>query len=172
MMFLHCAQLYNREPGPFWLHPILKTVKSPGTKLGQIIRAVLPGAAATFAKHMVSRITFPQNLCAGGIRPGCINTLCTMMPGFFVTCATGHEIKNASALYEYLDPSYALLQPAAIVLSGLNALPWGQLGKGPVAPSLEPLASFDQVALENMILAVFHLHENVAPELLPNGRLW
>lgn len=61
------------------------------------------------------------------------------MPAEIGVHTTGHDLTDLSALWEYVGARLALCMPGAITLSGFPSLPWGQLGKGPVPPSLRPL---------------------------------
>jgi hypothetical protein len=81
----------------------------------------------------------PDSANAGGIRAGACNTMASFMPDLFVANASGHDLKGYSSLFDYLDVSVALCIPGGIVLAGWPALPWGQLGMGPVPPSIAPL---------------------------------
>lgn len=46
-----------------------------------------------------------------GFRRGAVNECCSTMPVDFVVQTTGHDLTGASALYEYLNASRAMLQP-------------------------------------------------------------
>jgi len=101
--------------------------------------------------------TFTPSL--GGFRSGALNELCALMPAEFAVQCTGHDLRSASALYEYMDPSVALAMPGAIVLSGWPALPWGQLGMGPAPPSLRELITSGLVSnMGQLELAIDHLY--------------
>ena len=86
---------------------------------------------------------------------------------------TGHELKNASALYEYVDASLALCMPGAIVLAGWPPLPWGQLGHGPEPPSIFALEEIgvSREKLEYTIDILFNLDSASPPMLMKGGSL-
>ena len=73
------------------------------------------------------------------IRAGTINAIGCRVPGGIGRCTTGHEYKGASAMYEYYDIDRPLAIPGAVAVMGWPAFKWGQLGKGQVPPSLDPL---------------------------------
>ncbi|KAK3272407.1 hypothetical protein CYMTET_19297 [Cymbomonas tetramitiformis] len=68
-----------------------------------------------------------------------------------------------------------MCMPGAIVLAGWPALPWGQLGLGPVPPSLAALGSameLDVQQLEDVIDVVYRLDDLTSPpEYLRTGKL-
>ena len=65
--------------------------------------------------------------------------LAASVPAEIAVHTTGHDLENLSALWNYLDCRVALTIPGAIALSGFPPLPYGQLGQGPSAPSLNAL---------------------------------
>ena len=97
------------------------------------------------------------------------------MPIDFAVHATGHDLRSVSAIYEYLDPSVALAMPGAIVLAGWPALPWGQLGVGPVPPSLQELISSglvsDMQGLDDVIDHLYKLDSESPPQIMRRGHL-
>lgn len=80
---------------------------------------------------------------------------------------------SVSAIFEYVQPDIALNVVGATVLAGYPAHPWGQLGKGPVPPSLESLvaAGYNPEALDVVIDALFRLDSASPPMLLRDGAL-
>ena len=136
-MAMHAPPIYNSDE-PSWIIPELHGTSSPGTKLGDWLRALRPcekGGAAGYAGKGYSVPSLPENVNAGGIRPGVSNMLSKYMPGELVVHVTGHDLKSTSALYEYVDADRALALPGALVLAGWQALPWGHHGDGPSPPS-------------------------------------
>ena len=69
---------------------------------------------------------------------------------------TGHDLTGLSALWEYLQGRFTLCIPGLIGLAGWPALPYGQLGKGPVHPSLNALIGVSMECLEEMIDYLFY----------------
>jgi len=117
---------------------------SAGTKMTAIMKALLPRGRGGAAKYQnVAVASLRDDICAAGLRTGASNSLCSRMPADFVVHATGHDMKGASALYEYINPDRALLMPTAIILGGYAPLPWGQLGKAQVGASLGVLTIDD-----------------------------
>jgi len=128
-----------------WLHPVLRKTVEPGSgsaakkesgtgrRLTSFFKAVSgPENNGRYGKHADD---VKAGATAAGVRPGVINFLMTKMPAEFVAAATGHELTGKSALFEYLDPSRALMLPAATVLAKFPAFPHGRILKGPKAPS-------------------------------------
>ena len=93
---------------------------------------------AKSAKFAVDSL--PPNPTAAGFRPGCCDMLAILgVPAEIAVHTTGHDLTDMSALWEYLSAKIAFTIPGAVVLSGWKALPRGQLGPGPRAPSLQPI---------------------------------
>ena len=72
--------------------PELHGTSSPGTKLGDWLKALRPsskGGAAGYAGKGYSVPSLPENVNAGGIRPGVSNMLSKYMPGELVSHMTG-----------------------------------------------------------------------------------
>ena len=171
--------IYNSDE-PSWMIPELHGTSSPGTKLGDWLKALrLPsrgGAAgyAEFAKEI--KPPLHDNINAGGIRPGCSNFLSKYMPAEFVAHVTGHDYKGTSALFEYVDADRALALIGALVLAGWPPLPYGHHGDGPSPPSLNALreAKVDVEALDQefgVIDQLFNLDDASPPSLLTDGAL-
>ena len=78
-----------------------------------------------------------------------------------LVCAIGGwSLKHESALFEYVDPSEAAVQPGAAVLSGWPAPDWGQLRAASVCPRWEALGSIvDLRKLEDVADELYHLHQ-------------
>lgn len=98
---------------PCWLIPDLHGTATPGDKLGSFVKGLYPaqqGGAKKFEKVAVWSLP-KQGATAGGIRPGVCNTLARYMPGELIVQITGHELKNSSAVYEYIDAQRALAIP-------------------------------------------------------------
>lgn len=72
-----------------------------------------------------------------------------------------------SALWEYMDPSVAMLVPGARKMHGWCTPTFGQLGDSPIPANLEVLARltpcFTVAELEPMIDHVFALHDASPP---------
>lgn len=173
-LVLHEPPIYNSDE-PVWLVPELHGSDSPGTKLGDFLKALRPpqrGGANAYAEFAVKEL--PDSVNAGGIRPGCSNMLTKYMPGEYVVHVTGHELKGMGALYEYVDADRSLALIGALVLAGWPPLPYGHHGDGPVPPSLEALCdagAVDMCALDSMIDILFHLDSASPPMLLVDGAL-
>ena len=84
---------------------------------------------------------------AADVRPGVINFLMTAMLAEFVAAATGHELTGESALFEYLNPSRALMLPEATALAAFPPPPHGRILPGTVTPSINALMGVDVDAL-------------------------
>ena len=76
---------------------------------------------------------------AGGIRPGVSMMLVREMPPAFAVHVTGHDCKDVTSLYHYIDSSRPLAAMGALPLSGFPAPPYGTVGRGAVPASLTPL---------------------------------
>jgi hypothetical protein len=53
----------------------------------------------------------PDDVSAGGIRPGACNMLRCTMPADLAVIATGHDLRGTSAFYEYIDADRATHMP-------------------------------------------------------------
>ena len=71
------------EDDSSWLIPALQQTGSPGTTLGNYIRALLPADRGGHKDFQDPRLVLPQLLPGGGIRPGGINALVAAMPPEF-----------------------------------------------------------------------------------------
>ena len=185
-MAMHAPPLYDSDEPP-WMIPELHVTSSPGTKLGDWLKALRPsskGGAAGYAGKDYSVPSLPDNVNAGGIRPGVSNMLSKYMPGELVSHMTGHDFRGVSAIYEYVDADRALALVGALVAAGWPALPWGQHGDGPSPPSLDALrnAAEDVDVLEqpppdaaegerSMLDLFFNLDDASPPMLLSDGAL-
>ena len=141
----------------------------------QSVQPEAKGGAAAY-KH-VAVADLPEGLTAGGIRPGGCNTLACAMPVEIVVHTTGHELKGLTSMAEYIDANLAACMPGYIVLAGFPPLPWGQLGKGPSAPSLDVLTGPGATVswatgMRNVINGLFQLDTASPPALYDaDGRL-
>ena len=174
-MTLHPPALYNSDE-PSWMIPELHGTSSPGTKLGDWLKALRPlakGGTTGYAGKGYSVPSLPDNVNAGGIRPGVSNFLSKYMPAELVCHMTGHDFRGASALYEYVDADRALALVGALVAAGWTAFPWGQHGDGPSPPSLDALRDTgeDVDALQETIDLLFNLDDASPPMLLSDGAL-
>jgi hypothetical protein len=168
------AYITYEDSDTVWMFPELRRSGAPGTKLGSYVKALQPrlrGGAKKYENFCVNSL--PDDLSAGGFRPGCINFLATKVCVDWIVHTTGHDLKGASALYEYLNPNRALLIPGSTVLAGFAPHPWGQLGMGPVPASLVPLLNLNvsPVVLQKMTDGLFHVDGASPPKLMARGAL-
>ena len=159
-----------------WLFPALRAVKSPGKKLGDYITSVLPvelGGLKTMASVAITSL--PHGPSAASIRPGVCNMLMSVMPGEIAVGTTGHEMKGSSAIWDYVDAAHSVCMAGGVVLAAWPAFPWGQLGRGPSAPSLIVLSTLTvPVTIESLnstIDTLFNIYSTTAPQLQQGGRL-
>jgi hypothetical protein len=166
---------------PSWLLPALQQTNSPGTTMGNYVKALCPrdrGGHETYKDVAVSEL--PARANAGGFRPGASNMLATYMPAELASSVTGHAFPQA--LYEYVDATRARAMPGAVVLADWPAFPWGHHGMGPKPASLEPcilaimeLAEAGRVEvlskLENVIDTAFQISSASPPPLQRSGLL-
>ena len=166
-----CIQKPYKTDEPAWVFSELHEVKYSGSKLGAWMQALVPGGDTDYADVAVESL--PEGTTAGGIRPGAINRLAARMPAEFVAHNTGHELKSASSMYEYMDADLALCIPGALVSAGWPQAPWGQLGRSPVPPALEALkeCSVTVAALQIAIDKTFNIDSASAPQLHVGGTL-
>jgi hypothetical protein len=127
------------SPGA-WVFPKLHALKSPGTAMGQFMKALVPGVGAKEYKDFWVR-GLRADVSMGATRPGVVNKLSMLMPAEIVAAMTDHELLRIGALFEYIDASLAMCMPGACVLAGHKAPPWGQLCVGPGAADLRWLLS-------------------------------
>lgn len=128
--------------------------------MGSYLKAVLPrsrGGAAKYESVAVGEHELPHSVTAGGCRPGVCNTLASFLPTELALQTTGHDMKGQSSFYEYVDFDRTRCQAGATVLAGWPAFPWGRLGKGPRAASLEPIV-LSGVSAEVLALLALPLH--------------
>jgi hypothetical protein len=89
------------------------------------------------AKTKVTNI--PDTANAAGVRAGGCTLLSSQMPTELAVPVSGHDAKQTSALFEYIDDSPQRTAPGARALADWPPLPWGVVGKAPVPPSLDAL---------------------------------
>jgi hypothetical protein len=161
-LVLHAGRVTYSPNDASWLFPNLQSTQSPASTIGGYIKTLQP---------QIEGLSSEAN--AAGTRPGVCNTLASQMPAERVIDVTGHDLKNASALYEYIDARLATCVPGSRVLGGWPAPPWGQLGFSPVPASLEPLAAvgISKTELNDAIDDVFRLDSATPPMLHRNGDL-
>jgi hypothetical protein len=138
------------------IHIHMHTNIHTGTMMSGYIKALIPSRAAGGGGGKYAQFTIqelPADGNAAGIRHGACQMLADLVPLEHCLAVSGHDATNHSALYEYLDNSIQKNMPGAIVLSGWPALPWGQLGRGPVPACMETL----QVCVK--IYVHVHLYE-------------
>lgn len=94
------------------------------------------------------------------------------MPLEFAVATTGHNLD--CAFYDYLDASLATAMNGAVVLAGWPPFPWGQLGMGPVPPSLGALEGLgvNADALDKSILVLFKIDDMYPQMFRKGGKLW
>ena len=83
-----------------WVFPRLQKTKSPGTTVGNYIRALLPAARGGHADFQKKGIVVPQlppGSNAGGIRPGVCNMLNAAMPADIAINTTAHDLTKRRA---------------------------------------------------------------------------
>ena len=131
-LMLDPERLEYTKGDPAFLLSHLHDHGSPGTRLGAYIKAMCGFVTS-----------LPAKPSAAGARVGAINKLLPLMPPFFVCAATGHEQRNDSAMFEYMNANMALQQPSACVFAGFPPMTYGSVGMGPAAPSLAPLLNGD-----------------------------
>ena len=144
-------------------------------KVGQFIKdlqvAEPGGPKKKYAAFAVPEL--PESPTAGGIRPACINAMAKKMPIEFVKHTTGHS--ESGHVADYLDASVVLALPGAIVLAGYNAFPWGELGDGPMAATLDELSgctpSVSIADLDPVMNKLFNLDSASGPFLYPSFSL-
>eukprot|EP00959_Pyramimonas_sp_CCMP1952_P455570 9471764-Pyramimonas_sp.AAC.1 len=113
---------------------------------------------------------FPADATAGGFRPGACNELACHMPAEIAVHVTGHDLRHLSSLWDYVDALRTLAMPGALVLASFPALPWGQLGKGPAPPSLDPIEQ-EAVGLECAMNHFFKLDSLSPSQMMQGGHL-
>ena len=167
--------LYS-EDNAAWVFPELQKTSSPGTTLGNYIKALLPADRGGHDHYQDPRLILhelPLGVTAGGLRPGACNELLAAMPAELATHVSGHDLTKTSAFFEYIDATRAGCMPGSVVLGGWEPLPWGHMGKGPVPPSISVLeeAGVDMNALEMCIDVLFRLDSATPPMLWRQGSL-
>ena len=154
-----------------WLLPSLQG-GNPGTKLADYIKGLQPVEKGGLGRYGHVAVTnLPENPTAAGIRPGAADTLAMSVPAELAVHNTGHDLTCLSALWNYLNGRIALCMPGAIVLAGWQALPYGQLGKGPVHPKLTAITGVSMEIFEKMIDALFSLSDQSLAALRVGGAL-
>ena len=143
-------------------------------KVTNFIKGLQPtgraGALAKFAKFSVPSL--PPKPSANGMRHGASETLATAVPAELAVHTTGHDLTGLSVPWEYLDTHIALTIPGAVALAEWPPFPYGQMGKGPTHPSLQPLIEVKKVTLdfvEAFIDQLFSFHDASPPMLLVDG---
>jgi hypothetical protein len=144
-------------------------------KIGDILKALRPEAKGGKPKFAPGVPSLPDEPTSQSIRHGRINHLVAHMPEFFAVSTTGHETRSICAIYEYVKALRTFLQPGAVIGAGFSPLPWGHLGEGPKAPSLDVLRSTmtdaDQSKLDNMLDDMYHLSVASRRAYRKNGQL-
>eukprot|EP01052_Picozoa_sp_SAG31_P034484 SAG31_NODE_4037_length_3644_cov_2.637800_2_plen_482_part_00 len=143
-----------------WLCPTLRHTKKPGQQL------------TNWIKKVEKQVSLPPKPSAAGIRPGTINTLCSLAPTDLVVQTTGHDLRGASAVYEYLTPLRSVLMAGATILAGWPAPPWGQHGCGPSPPDFSAIIDRHQITsdeFERFVSSMFFVDGTTEPKFQRNG---
>ena len=164
------------DDDPAWFLPVLQKTGSPGTTLGNFIKALLPADRGGHDSFQDARLVLPElppGATAGGLRPGASNELRAAMPSELAMHITAHDFTSFSAFFEYIDCTRAGCMPGSVVLGGWEPFPWGHMGKGPVPPSLTVLQNMavDMEAVEMLIDILFRLDSATPPMLWRQGIL-
>jgi len=129
------ASFAYEEHAPY-LCPDLAEVANPGKKLGLYYKEAGPEKAFFVAEHDGEASGVQEDRSAADVRPACVDELIATVPVDFAVITTGHDLKGASALYEYFTMTMGMAMPGAIVLAGWPPFEWGRSGKGPKPASL------------------------------------
>ena len=121
--------------------------------------------------------SLPEAPTAAGFRRGAVETLALEIGAVLGAHTTGHDLCGISALWEYMGASLGLCVPGNLVLAGWKA-PLGrgadgELGRGAVVPSLQPLrdAGIDAKRLDDYADLLFQLHDDMPEQLRKGGSL-
>ena len=121
-------KVYNPDKAT-WLLENLQIAR-PADTLSRYFKDVLPeerGGSSNFRDFTVPSL--PNPVSSSGVRVAGINECGAKMPIFFVAQCSGHQLQNSEgAVYDYLDCSPPKCIPAAVVLAGWEAPPWGHIG--------------------------------------------
>jgi len=149
-MVLHPERPNYRVKGSNWFFPGLIKEKNPTPVITGWLKTYLQDTEAS----------------AGGLRPGVSNYLAQFMPVEFIVPVTGHDLRNVSAFYEYIDADITILMAGARALAHWNPPPFGQLGPGPKHAVLDPiiLTGVSMDTLDTMMNDFFNLHQNSPPQ--------
>ena len=165
---------YEANEEYHWLFPDLTGTTTPGHRIGEYMKALLPhGVAGSSKKKEFERYvveSLPENVSAASIRTGAANKLHMHMPEEFACTTTGHHLQS-TAHQQYINATTANCMPGAVVLAGFPAFGWGQSGECAKPPSLaalddEPLVrglTFDKIIDELYRVSSF------SPEVLQVG---
>ena len=171
--YLHSVRPANwTEAEDAYVFPDLHATGSPGTVLGNMIKALRPherGGAAAYKNFAVPSL--PDRVSAGGIRPGGCNFLAKQMPAEFIAHVSGHDLLQVGSLYNYIDANRTIALAGGLALAGWHPLPWGQLGEGPRPASLAALVDvgIDMLRLDLLMDTIFNLDSCSPPMLLQSG---
>ena len=160
-----------------WLFPDLSDTESPGTRIGEYIKALLPHDVSGSSKSKLYKDyvveTLPADSNAASIRAGCANMLHVAMPEAFACTTTGHKLESY-AHQQYIDAETANCMPGAIVLSGFPALPWGQrgaCGRPASLSALETVPLVSGVSFDKLIDDLYDLGDFCPSSLRTGGSL-
>ncbi|XRB19838.1 hypothetical protein RI054_22g96850 [Pseudoscourfieldia marina] len=165
--------IYNEERCQNWMFPDLQGYDAPRKRVGTYFKALRPSSRSAGARKFPEVDGLPDDISGGGVRPGAANTLVTHMPVELACAVTGHDMRQQSALYEYIDAHVSPLIPGSTVLAGWPAFPWGQLGKAPTPPDLAPIEErgVPLIALDDIIDKLYNIDSATPPMLGKTGSL-
>jgi hypothetical protein len=119
--------------------------------------------------------SLPKGVSASGQRVGGIDEMSTSGVSFeLMLHNSGHDATRSSTLFHYIRAHTASCIPGARVLSGWPAPPYGQLGAGAKAASLDPVLGLgiNKENLDVFIDTLLWLRPDfVSPELVGRGRM-
>ena len=101
----------DRESDAVPIFDVLIKQKKPTSKIAQWLIQLKKSVGKNFAKKAQQLAL--ESVTAQGFRTGVVNECLGSMPPEFVAQATGHELKNLSSLYDYMNADPSKLQPRA-----------------------------------------------------------
>ena len=126
-----------------YIFSALANIRDPGSRMSDIISAVLKGTA-TKAMEPYAVEDVPPDIRADSLRPGAASTLAARLPKELCLAVTGHatspssgESNHFAGYIESVTNSVAFRLPGAQVLGGWPAPPWGHMTRGPRPASLD-----------------------------------
>ena len=155
--------VYSPED-PTWLMPELQSASSPNNLLNVWVKDLLAenrGGSGTKEWEGFQVDSLPLKASAAGFRRGACNLIAQFLQAEIAVHTTGHDLRDMSALWEYLDADLALSIAAAVILAGHKPFSYGQLGRAPVPPSIVVLETIgvQEDALRLTINELFRIDE-------------